>query len=39
MAKPPRIDGRNNLDLRATTIERGFLKFAEGSCLITMGDT
>ncbi len=39
MAKTPRIDGRNNLDLRPTTIERGFLKFAEGSCLITMGDT
>src|SRR4028118_1522201 len=39
MAKTPRIDGRNNLDLRVTTIERGFLKFAEGSCLITMGDT
>jgi ribonuclease PH len=39
MPKPPRIDGRSNLDLRTTTLERGFLKFAEGSCLITMGDT
>ena len=35
----PRIDGRGNLDLRPTRIERGFMKFAEGSCLITMGDT
>ena len=35
----PRIDGRLPGELRPTTIERGFLKFAEGSCLITMGDT
>jgi ribonuclease PH len=35
----PRIDGRGNLDLRPVRIERGFMKFAEGSCLITMGDT
>jgi ribonuclease PH len=35
----PRVDGRGNLDLRPTKIERGFMKFAEGSCLITMGDT
>lgn len=35
----PRVDGRGNLDLRPTRIERGFMKFAEGSCLITMGDT
>ena len=34
-----RIDGRGNLDLRPVKIERGFMKFAEGSCLITMGDT
>lgn len=34
-----RIDGRSNLDLRPVKIERGFMKFAEGSCLITMGDT
>jgi ribonuclease PH len=34
-----RIDGRGNLDLRPLKIERGFMKFAEGSCLISMGDT
>jgi len=34
-----RIDGRGNLDLRPVKIERGFMKFAEGSCLISMGDT
>jgi len=34
-----RIDGRSALDLRPVTIERGFMKFAEGSCLISMGDT
>jgi ribonuclease PH len=34
-----RVDGRGNLDLRSLKIERGFMKFAEGSCLITMGDT
>jgi ribonuclease PH len=34
-----RVDGRGNLDLRPVKIERGYLKFAEGSCLITMGDT
>ncbi|GAB4451333.1 MAG: ribonuclease PH [Armatimonadaceae bacterium] len=34
-----RIDGRGNLDLRPVRLERGFMKFAEGSCLITMGDT
>ncbi len=35
----PRIDGRGNLDLRPVRMERGFMKFAEGSCLISMGDT
>lgn len=35
----PRVDGRGNLDLRPVRIERGFMKFAEGSCLITLGDT
>jgi ribonuclease PH len=35
----PRVDGRGNLDLRGVRIERGFMKFAEGSCLITMGET
>ena len=34
-----RIDGRGNLDSRSVRIERGFMKFAEGSCLISMGDT
>jgi ribonuclease PH len=34
-----RIDGRGNLQLRPLQMERGFMKFAEGSCLITMGDT
>lgn len=34
-----RIDGRGALDLRPTRIERGVMKFAEGSCLISMGDT
>ena len=35
----PRVDGRGSLDLRPTKIERGFMPFAEGSCLITMGET
>jgi ribonuclease PH len=35
----PRVDGRSNLDLRPVKIERGFMPFAEGSCLITMGET
>ncbi|MBS1709659.1 MAG: ribonuclease PH [Armatimonadetes bacterium] len=34
-----RIDGRQPDELRPTKLERGFAKFAEGSCLITMGDT
>lgn len=34
-----RTDKRGNLDLRPVTIERGFMKFAEGSCLLSMGDT
>jgi ribonuclease PH len=34
-----RIDGRGPLDLRPLRLERGFMKFAEGSCLISMGDT
>ncbi len=34
-----RVDKRGNLDLRPVTIERGYMKFAEGSCLISMGDT
>lgn len=35
----PRVDGRGNLDLRPVRLERGFMKFADGSCLISMGDT
>jgi ribonuclease PH len=34
-----RVDGRGALDLRPVHLERGFMKFAEGSCLISMGDT
>ena len=35
----PRVDGRGNLDLRPVKIERGFMPNAEGSCLISMGNT
>lgn len=34
-----RNDGRMNDELRPYTIEKGVAKFAEGSCLIKMGDT
>jgi ribonuclease PH len=34
-----RTDGRQPDQLRPFTLERGFAKFAEGSCLIKMGDT
>ncbi len=34
-----RIDGRQPDELRPTHIVPGYAKFAEGSCLITMGDT
>jgi ribonuclease PH len=34
-----RIDGRSPTDLRPVTITRSFLKYAEGSCLIEMGNT
>jgi ribonuclease PH len=34
-----RSDGRGHDELRPTSIERGFLDYAEGSCLITMGET
>lgn len=34
-----RSDGRLPDQLRPVTLERGFAKFAEGSCLIKMGDT
>lgn len=34
-----RPDGRATDQLRPTTLERNVIKFAEGSCLIKMGDT
>lgn len=34
-----RPDGRANDQLRPYTFERGVAKFAEGSCLLTLGDT
>jgi len=34
-----RQDGRKTDELRPVTMETDFLKFAEGSCLITCGDT
>jgi ribonuclease PH len=34
-----RPDGRANDQLRPFSMEKGFAKFAEGSCLIKMGDT
>ncbi len=34
-----REDGRDNKDLRKCKITRNINKYAEGSCLITMGDT
>lgn len=34
-----RADGRRPDELRPVVLERGFAKFAEGSCLIQMGDT
>lgn len=34
-----RHDGRKFDELRPVTLERGFAKFAEGSCLIKIGDT
>ena len=34
-----RIDGRKNDELRQVKITPNFSKFAEGSCLIEMGNT
>jgi len=34
-----REDGRANDEIRPVRITRGFIKYAEGSCLIEMGDT
>ena len=38
-AATPRPDGRGPDDLRPVTIETGFTRHAEGSALITLGDT
>jgi ribonuclease PH len=35
----PRPDGRANDALRPVRLTRGYLKYAEGSCLVEMGDT
>lgn len=35
----PREDKRKNDQLRPVRIERGYIKYAEGSCLIEMGET
>ena len=35
----PRPDSRRPDELRPLTLERGFAKYAEGSCLITVGET
>ena len=34
-----RIDGRKEIEIRSCNLERGIMKYAEGSCLITIGDT
>ncbi len=34
-----RIDGRKNSELRKVNITRNFIKYAEGSCLIELGNT
>lgn len=36
---PTRFDQRKSTDLRPVTIQRGYLKYAEGSCLIELGNT
>jgi ribonuclease PH len=38
-AAPMRRDGRAPSDLRPLSLERGAARFAEGSCLISLGDT
>lgn len=35
----PRNDGRKLDEMRPITLERGFARYAEGSCLISVGDT
>ena len=34
-----RSDGRENDELRPITVTRNYLKYAEGSCLVEVGDT
>ena len=34
-----RVDGRKNDELRPVTITRNYIRYAEGSCLIEMGDS
>ncbi|MFC1807565.1 ribonuclease PH [Candidatus Omnitrophota bacterium] len=34
-----RIDGRSTSNIRKVTIKRNYLKYAEGSCLISVGNT
>ncbi|MBN1871274.1 MAG: ribonuclease PH [Candidatus Omnitrophica bacterium] len=34
-----RSDNRSNTGIRRLTLKRNYIKYAEGSCLITMGDT
>jgi len=36
---PVRVDGRQPNELRPCRIQRGFIKYAEGSCLIEVGET
>lgn len=35
----PRPDGRRPEQMRSVSLERGYARFAEGSCLITVGET
>ncbi len=35
----PRLDGRSATEMRPVRIERGFMKNAEGSCLVSIGET
>jgi ribonuclease PH len=36
---PARVDGRQPHEIRPCRIQRGYLKYAEGSCLIEQGET
>ncbi|KKM92930.1 hypothetical protein LCGC14_1213490, partial [marine sediment metagenome] len=39
MSGNKRFDGRKNDELRKTSIQRNYLKYPEGSVLITQGNT